>query len=141
MPILGIFRVVPAWAYKLLAVMVLLAGVFFAGEYRVQRQWDASIKAQKAKVQVVLTKQQAATDNVQKVQVKAEEKVHTVFKDRVIYKTKVVPHEVIVKEDADCIIPDRFISMWNSANSGEVPNASSSIDAAASGSREIEGTR
>jgi predicted RND superfamily exporter protein len=141
MPVLAFFKVIPAWAYKLLGVAIICLGIFLAGEHRVQTKWDAEKAAAKEHVTAVVSKQESVTNTSQAVQVVTEEKIKTVFKDRIVYKDRLVPHEVIVKEDAACVIPDRFISMWNSANSGEVPTTSSSVDAGSDGSRAVEGTR
>jgi len=141
MPFLEFFKIIPAWVYKLLGIAVVFFGVFLAGEHRVQAQWDAEKAAAKEHVEEVVAKQDSATSDVQASQVVEEEKIKTVFKDRIIYKDRVVTHDVIVKEDADCVIPDRFISMWNSANEGSVPDASSNTDAGSNGSGKAEGTR
>ena len=141
MPFLAFFKIIPTWAYKLLGIAIVFFGVFLAGEQRVQAQWDAEKAAAKEHVEAVVAKQDSATSDVQASQVVAEEKIKTVFKDRIIYKDRVVTHDVIVKEDADCVIPDRFISMWNSANEDSVSDSSSKSDAKASGSGKAEGTR
>lgn len=141
MPFLAFFKIIPAWAYKLLGIAVVCFGIFLAGEHRVQSQWDAEKAAAKEHVEAVVAKQDSATDAVQANQVVAEDKIKTVFKDRVIYKDRVVTHDVIVKEDANCVIPDRFVSMWNSANKGSIPDTTSSVDAGSNGTGKTEGTR
>ena len=59
--------------------------------------------------------------------------IRTVFKDRVIKQYVEVPREVIVREDAACVIPSRFVSVWNSANRAELPTFAGQLDAAPSG--------
>lgn len=84
------------------------------------------------------------------VQIAAAEKVveiKTVFKDRVVYRDREVPVEVRIREDAQCVVPDRFVRMWNSANRGELPDTAGQPDArpdraegaAAEGGREALG--
>ena len=41
--------------------------------------------------------------------------------------------QVIVREDAACVIPARFVSVWNSANRAELPTFANQLDAAPSG--------
>lgn len=131
----------PSWVYKLLAIILVAVALVKYGEHRTQVEWDAEKAADKARAAVVVSRQEVVTNKVEADEKVSEAEIKTVFKDRIIYKDRVVTHETIVKEDADCAIPERFISMWNSANSGEVPNASSSADAASSGSGEVESQR
>lgn len=135
MPFLGMLKLVPTSVWKALCVLLIAFSLIQVGEHRVQREWDAEKAANKAHVEVVVEMQKQTTVAADSKQQLAEVKIQTVFKDRVIYKDIEVPHEVIVKEDSECVIPDRFVSMWNSANSGEIPNASSNANASSSGSR------
>ena len=131
----------PSWVYKLLAILLIAFALVQYGEHRIQVKWDAEKAANKSHATAVVTQQEVVTSRVEADEKVSEAEIKTVFKDRIIYKDRVVTHETIVKEDAACAIPERFISMWNSANSGEVPNAPSNTDAASSGSRAIESTR
>jgi hypothetical protein len=65
--------------------------------------------------------------------VAVQEKIRTVFRDRTIYRDREVPVEVIKRMDSGCVIPNHFVSMWNSANQGTVPDATSGIDETPSG--------
>ncbi|WP_146164540.1 hypothetical protein [Nitrosospira sp. Nsp2] len=64
--------------------------------------------------------------------VAVQEKIRTVFKDRIIYRDREVPYEVTLRTDRGCVIPKYFVSMWNSANQGAVPDAAGGIDESAS---------
>ena len=59
--------------------------------------------------------------------------IRTVFKDRIIKEYVEVPREVVAKEDAACVVPARFVGMWNSANRAELPTFTGQLDAAPSG--------
>lgn len=132
---------IPSWVYKLLAILLVAFALIQYGEHRIQVKWDAEKAANKSHATAVVARQEAVTNKVEADERISEAEIKTVFKDRIIYKDRVVMHETIVKEDAACVIPERFISMWNSANSGEVPTASSSADATSSGSGTIESAR
>lgn len=134
MPFLGMLKLVPTWVWKSLCVLLIAFSLIQVGEHRVQREWDAERAANKAHAEAVAKVQEQISVAADSKQQLAEVKIKTVFKDRVIYRDKEVPHEVIVKEDSECVIPDRFVGMWNSANSGEVPNAPTNPDASSSGS-------
>lgn len=60
-------------------------------------------------------------------------KIVTVFKDRIKYITKEVPVEVVKEMDSRCVVPNHFVSLWNSANQGTVPDPSSAVDVTPSG--------
>lgn len=109
-------------------VLVAFAGGLYAGGY-----WNEAghsletIAEQKEEIRVDETRDGvSAAAGTQAVGV--QEKIRTVFKDRIIYLDREVPVEVIKRMDSGCVIPNHFVSMWNSANQGKVPNASSGID-------------
>jgi hypothetical protein len=79
------------------------------------------------------TKQAEITQKVDQQSVEVQERIKTVFKDRIIYRTKEVPHEVIVRQDAACVVPVGFVSLWNTANRAEVPDPASGFDESPSG--------
>lgn len=78
-------------------------------------------------------KQATVTAAVTDKAAQAQTQIQTVFRDRIIYRDREVPHEVIVHDDAACSIPGRFVGMWNSANRAEVPTTASLLDEAPSG--------
>lgn len=131
----------PSWVYKLAAILLIAFALIQYGEHRVQVKWDAEKATNKSHATVVVAQQEAVTSKVEADEKVSEAEIKTVFKDRIIYKDRVVTHETIVKEDAACTIPERFISMWNSANSGEVPTTSSNTDATPSRSGTVESAR
>ncbi|SHM11012.1 hypothetical protein SAMN05216428_11415 [Nitrosospira sp. Nsp11] len=94
---------------------------FEAGMLKEQRQ-EIKIVAKRDDVTAVSGTQAVA----------AQEKIRTVFRDRTIYRDREVPVEVIKRMDSGCVIPNHFVSMWNSANQGTVPDATSGIDETAS---------
>lgn len=108
-------------------VLVFVVGAF-AGGSLVQHQWDAA----KAKAEVAAAEAAAAAQSVSAKegakQAEVQAKVQTVFRDRIVYRTKEVPVEVRVREDSECAVPERFVRMWNSANQGVVPDAAGQPD-------------
>lgn len=59
--------------------------------------------------------------------------IKTVFKDRIVKQYVEVPREVVRKEDAGCVIPRRFVGLWNTANRAELPTFAGQLDASPSG--------
>lgn len=57
--------------------------------------------------------------------------IKRVFVDRVEYRDREVPVEIRIREDAECVVPERFIRMWNSANRATVPDAAGGPDGSA----------
>lgn len=113
-----------------IGALVFVVGAFTGGSL-VQHQWDAA----KAKAEVAAAEAAAAAQSVSAKegakQAEVQAKVQTVFRDRIVYRTKEVPVEVRVREDAECVVPDRFVRMWNSANQGVVPDAAGQSGAGA----------
>lgn len=110
-----------------IGALVFVVGAFTGGKL-VQRQWNAAeAVAEVAAAEVAAAAQEASAQEGSK-QAQAQARVLTVFKDRVVYRTKEVPVEVRVREDAECVVPDRFVRMWNSANQGVVPDAAGQPD-------------
>ena len=92
-------------------------------------------KALQAKVVTAQTETRQANVTAQVVDqaAQAQTRIQTVFRDRILYRDREVPHEVVVHDDAACRIPGRFVGMWNSANRAELPTAAGLLDEAASG--------
>lgn len=90
---------------------------------------DKQVKATQH-VAVVQTKQAAVTAAVDQTHQTAVEHIKTVY--RTI--TKEVPHNVYVKMDSGCTIPNDFVWMWNNASGAMsgLPVAASIFDASPS---------
>ena len=115
------------------AGILLCFACYSAGEHKIQVAWNAEKAANQEKVVSVQTQQATITTTVDQKTVAAEVQIKTVYRDRIVYQTKEVPYEVIVKEDSECVVPNRIVSMWNSANRGAAADAPSKSDEAASG--------
>ena len=122
---------------ELLLAIAIAAGCLLIG-YGAGRAHGARRCAQAADGAQAKAAQTAASATVATAAVAAsaagkDAEIRTVFRDRVIKQYVEVPREVIVREDAACVIPARFVSLWNSANRAELPTFASQLDAAASG--------
>jgi hypothetical protein len=117
-----------------LLVLALAGGSVLA--YRHERDAARAELAQAKKAAAVAkvdAKQADVTAAVVDKAAQAQTQIQTVFRDRIIYRDREVPHEVIVREDAACTITGRFVGMWNSANRAEVPTTAGLLDEAPSG--------
>jgi hypothetical protein len=113
-------------------VLVAFVGGLYAGGYwNEARHSLETIAKQKEEIRI-----DGARDEVSNAAdtqaVVVQEKIRTIFKDRVIYRDREVPYEVTLRTDRGCVIPNYFVSMWNSANQGRVPDAAGGIDESAS---------
>ena len=122
---------------ELLLCVAIAAGCLLIG-YGAGRAHGAHRCAQAADGAQAKAAQTAASATVATAAVAAratgkDVEIRTVFKDRVIKQYVEVPREVIVREDAACVIPSRFVSVWNSANRAELPTFANQLDAAPSG--------
>lgn len=115
-----------------LATTFFIGGCQFGGN-RKQAEWDKETRKIVAQVEQVQQKQAAVSASVDQQSQKTQETVRTVFRDRIIYQDREVPREIIVRQDSGCAIPNRFVSLWNSANRAELPDPASVVDESASG--------
>ncbi|MEL6237027.1 MAG: hypothetical protein AAFO57_00160 [Pseudomonadota bacterium] len=121
------------WLAAIVGLALTFGAGFVSGDlHRIKVEKAEAAKAAVA-VAKVETKQAEVTAQVADQAAQVQTKIQTVFKDRIIYRDREVPHEVIVHDDAACRIPGRFVGMWNSANRAEVPTTASLTDEAPSG--------
>ena len=122
--------------WKLIGIVAAVAALFGMGYHfgsgSVQAAWDADKAKQSKAVAVVQTKQTEVSEHSEAKQVATQVQLHTVFKDRIIYINNGVSNETIARQDSACVIPNRVVSLWNSANRGEVPSPASLADDSAS---------
>jgi hypothetical protein len=116
-------------AATLIAIWVAFISGLAIGAHHENLKW----KAQAAKDELVYEQHlsRAKDDSIVFVDhyVQGDAQVQTVFKDRIVYRTKEIPHEVIVRSDSACgAIPAWFVGMWNSANQARLPNAADALD-------------
>ncbi|SCX94865.1 hypothetical protein SAMN05216420_101420 [Nitrosospira sp. Nl5] len=124
MPIFAIFGIIAVVSFGI----GMYAGV----------KWDSAshkaetITAQKEEIRIDQAQDEVTADaGTQAVIV--QEKIRTVFRDRIVYRDREVPYEVTLRTDSGCVIPNYFVGLWNSANQGTVPDASRGIDESPSG--------
>ena len=122
---------------ELLLAIAIAAGCLLVG-YGAGRAHGARRCAQAADGAQAKAAQTAASATVATAAVAAraaanDAEIRAVFRDRVIKQYVEVPREVIVREDAACVIPVRFGGVWNSANRAELPTFAGQLDAAPSG--------
>lgn len=112
-------------------VVGLLGGMYVGGFWNEAGHSLETIAEQKEEIRIDAA-QDVVTDKAATQAVIVQEQIRTVFKDRVIYRDREVSNEVKLRTDSGCAIPNYFVSMWNSANQGTVPDAASGIDERAS---------
>lgn len=120
-------------AIEVLIVCALVGGLVGGGYYwghqgkvELLAQLEVERKIERVRVEKVVEYQ----DRIQTV---VQEKIKTVYRDRTITKEVPIVHEVEVRMDAACPIPQRFVSVWNSANELRVPTPAELIDETPSG--------
>jgi hypothetical protein len=116
-----------------LIIILIFASGAGSGAWINNKLWLADI-AEKEKE--IAKKYQQRVEKSNQIEVKAvdnAEKIKIVFRDREVIKYREVPNAVIVRQDSNCVIPNRFVSMWDSANRAETPTAASLLDETPSG--------
>lgn len=121
------------WACAILALVFAFGLGYGAGDlHRLQVERSHALQAKVAVAQTE-TRQANVSAHVADQAAQAQTRIQTVFRDRILYRDREVPHEIVVHDDAACRIPGRFVGMWNSANRAELPSAAGLLDEAASG--------
>ena len=114
--------------YLVLAAVIAIFSGWLWGKF----QYHRGIVDQKQlnHTEVVLTQKisKQATQQVVTKYVTRTKVIHEKGKEII----KKVPFYVTVKDDSRCIIPNGFVSLWNSANEMRVPESASSVDEKAS---------
>ncbi len=121
------------WGGAILALALAFGVGYAMGDlHRLHVERSKALQAKVATAQTE-TRQANVTTQVVDQAAQAQTRIQTVFRDRILYRDREVPHEVVVHDDAACRIPGRFVGMWNSANRAELPTAAGLLDEAASG--------
>jgi hypothetical protein len=119
-----------AWIGSVVAA--LLGGMYIGGYWNEAGHSLETIAEQKEVIRIDASRDEV-TAKADKEAVTTQKEIVTVFKDRWHYITKEVPVEVIKEMDAECIVPNHFISLWDGANQGIIPDAASGVDVSPSG--------
>jgi hypothetical protein len=106
---------------KIVIGLVIISGItvtaYFKGRSDVYALWNAEIARQDAIAKDLKTSQTAVTKTAEVVH---EEKAKVIrIKGDTIYKR--VKVYVTPKDDANCVVPDGFVRVWNSSNRNTVP--------------------
>ncbi|WP_199028676.1 hypothetical protein [Ralstonia sp. ASV6] len=121
------------WGGAILALALTFGLGYGMGDlHRMREERTDALKHQVAAAKTE-TRQAEVTAQVADQATRAQTQIQTVFRDRILYRDREVPHEVVVRDDAACRIPGRFVGMWNSANRAELPTTAGLLDEAPSG--------
>lgn len=113
---------------KTVSTIIMIAGVYFYGGYGVEMEWRKKARELQAEI-----------DRKNAVSAEVTEKIVTQYVDKVkIVKEKgnviikEIPKYITKESDANCVIPNSFIVLHDSASKNEIPDASRPIDDTAS---------
>lgn len=121
---------IPSSVWAGFAILLVLVGVFFLGEHRIQAEWDADKIAKAKLVTEVKTAQSSVSAQVGTQYVNI---IHQVMVKGDTIEKK-IPVYVPIQADSKCPIPNGFVSVWNAANSGSIlPDVPDSTMSATSG--------
>lgn len=121
------------WGGAILALALAFGLGYGMGDLHRMREERADALKREVAAAKTETRQTEATAQVADQAAQAQTHIQTVFRDRILYRDREVPHEVVVHDDAACRIPGRFVGMWNSANRAELPTTTGLLDEAPSG--------
>lgn len=129
-----------------LSLLAFIVGVLLGGlgaYLYVDARWSEAEAKRIADEQKQKLESAEVTHEVESKAKEVEVRIQTVFRDRIVYRDREVPREVRDREDAECVVPDRFVRMWNTANEAVVPEPARTPDASAARAvdDEIEGGR
>lgn len=115
-------------------VLGLFTGMYIGGFWNEAGHSLETIAEQKKEIRIDAA-QDAVTADADTKAVAEDTKVRTVFQTRMEYIIKEVPVEVIREMDSECVVPDQFVSLWNTANKGIAPTSPSETDGEAAADR------
>ena len=95
---------------QIVALILLIAGVYFKGGIGVEMEWRERLRAAEEKVKIAEEKSQQVNTVVQKVYV---DRVRTVKDTQIVVQEKIVEKEKII--DAECKVPKEAIDLLNEA--------------------------
>lgn len=99
------------WASAFLALVLTFGLGYGAGDlHRLRVERSHALQAKVAAAQTE-TRQANVSAQVADQAAQAQTRIQTVFRDRILYRDREVPHEIVVHDDAACRIPGRFVGM------------------------------
>jgi hypothetical protein len=120
-----LLRLIPGLAnyyivLQVLAVLILVAGVYFKGGYATELIWRERVAALEAKVKIAEAKSQEKTVEVQEKVVTETKIIREKAKEIIKYVDKFIDREVVKKEEIvkyieHCPIPTELIDIHNQA--------------------------
>lgn len=116
---------------RVLAVAMMVGGVYLYGGYGVQKYWMEQVEKQKEEIARIEKESAKVTE---KIVVEYKEKVKVVKEKGDVIVQK-VPEYITKESDAQCVIPNSFVVLHDSAAKNEVPDASRGVDETASGAK------
>ena len=113
---------------KIISLFVVVCGLYMEGGISNQERWEA--KVAEAKLEMA-KKETASAEASTKVVTKYVTKVEIV-KEKGDAIIKEVPKYITKNDDAQCVIPNGFVLLHDSASRNEIPDATRGVDAGAS---------
>lgn len=113
---------------KVVSMFLLVCGLYMEGGVSNQERWEA--KVADAKLEMA-KKDTASAEATTKVVTKYVTKVQVV-KEKGDAIIKEVPKYITKTDDTQCVIPNGFVLLHDSASRNEVPDSTRSVDAGAS---------
>lgn len=113
---------------RVIAVAMMVGGVYLYGGYGVQKYWLEQVEKQKEEIARIEKESQQVTE---KIVVEYKEKIKVVKEkgDVIIQK---VPEYITKESDTKCVIPNSFVVLHDLAAKNEVPDSSRAVDEGAS---------
>lgn len=113
---------------KTLSTILMIAGVYFYGGYGVEMEWRQKARELQAEID---RKDAVSAEVTEKIVTKYVDKVKIV-KEKGNVIVKEIPKYITKESDANCVIPNSFIVLHNSASRNEIPDSARPVDDTAS---------
>ena len=116
---------------RVLAVAMMVGGVYLYGGYGVNAYWLDQVKKQKEEIARIEKESHQVTE---KIVIQYKEKIKVV-KEKGDVIIKKVPEYITKESDNNCTIPKSFVVLHDSAAKNEVPDSARAVDETTSGTK------
>lgn len=110
--------------YKPFAVMAIIVAVFLEGGISNQEKWEAKV----AEVKLEMAKKDAASSDATTKVVTKYVTVDRIVKEKGDAILKEIPKFISQTADAQCVVPNGFVVLHDSASRNEVPDSTRGVD-------------
>jgi hypothetical protein len=114
--------------FRVAAIVLLMFGIFMEGGISNQEKWEAKV----AEVKLEMAKKETASAEASVKIVTKYVTVDRIVKEKGDAILKEIPKFISANADAQCVVPNGFVVLHDSASRNEVPDSTRGVDEGAS---------